>query len=60
MIFGCEALAVIRADTLGKYFLDPQKDELNIKDVIKFIKSANLTNRSIPEGHLTNLNPPTI
>ena len=60
MIFGCDALAVTRADTLGKYFLDPHKDTLIISDVIKFIKSADLTNRSIPEGHLTNLNPPTI
>ena len=60
MIFGCDALAVTRADTLGKYFLDPRKDKLNINDVIQFIKTADLTNRLIPEGHLTNLNPPTI
>ena len=60
MIFQCDALAVKRADTLGKYFLDPKKDRLNLQDVLEFIKSADLTNHSIPDGHLTNLNPPTI
>ena len=60
MIFGCDALAVTRADTLGKYFLDPRKDKLNINDVIQFIKTADLTNRLIPEGHLTTLNSPAI
>ena len=60
MIFGCDALATLRAETLGKYFLDPKIDKLDIHKVIQFIKSADLANRSIPEGHLTNLNPPPI
>ena len=60
MIFHCDALAVKRADTLGKYFLDPKKDKLDIHNVIGFIKSADLTSHPIPEGHLTNLNPPSI
>ena len=60
MIFHCDALAVKRADTLGKYFLDPKKDKLDIRNVIEFIKSADLTSHPIPEGHLTNLNPPSI
>ena len=29
-------------------------------NIIEFIKSADLTNHPIPEGHLINLNPPTI
>ena len=60
MIFNCDALAVKRADTLGKYFLDPKKDKLNLHAVIEFIKSADLTSLPIPEGHLTNLDPPLI
>ena len=60
MIFRCDALAVKRADTLGKYFLNPKKDKLNLHDVLDFVKSADLTNYPIPDGHLTNLNPPTI
>ena len=60
MIFDCDALAVKRADTLGKYFIDPKTDQLDIIDVIEFLKSADLENKSIPEGHLTNLNPPLI
>ena len=60
MLFSCYALAVKRADTLGNYFLDPNKDQLNLNAVISFIKSADLMNHPIPEGHLTNLNPPTI
>ena len=60
MIFHCDALAVKRADTLGKYFLDPKKDELNLCEVLEFIKSADLTSQPIPEGHLTNLKPPSI
>ena len=60
MLFSCDALAIKRADTLGKYFLDPHKDPLKLDDVISFIKSADLTNHPIPEGHLTNLNPPSI
>ena len=59
MLFGCDALAKLRAETLGKYFLDPKVDTLDIHEVITFLKSADLENRSIPEGHLTNLNPPT-
>ena len=60
MLFNCDALAVTRADTLGTYFLNPTKDKLNLKKVISFIKAADLSNYHIPEGHLTNLNPPTI
>ena len=60
MLFGCDALAVKRADTLGKYFIDSENDSLEIQDVIKFLKAADLTNKPIPEGHLTNLNPPSI
>ena len=60
MIFECDALAVKRADTLGKYFIDPERDQLDILDVIQFLKSAGLENKSIPEGHLTNLIPPCI
>ena len=60
MLFSCDALAVKRADTLGKYFLDPNKDQQKLDDVISFIKSADLSNHPIPEGHLTNLNAPTI
>ena len=60
MIFHCDALAVKRADMIGKYFLDPKKDKLDIHKVIEFIKSADLTSHPIPEGHLTNLNPPCI
>ena len=60
MLFECDALAVKRADTLGKYFIDPERDQLDILDVIAFLKSADLANKPIPEGHLTNLNPPTI
>ena len=60
MIFNCDALATKRADTLGKYFLDPKKDKLDLNEVIHFLKSADLTSIPIPEGHLTNLNPPSI
>ena len=60
MIFGCDALAKSRADTLGKYFIDPRIDKLDIHDVIKFIKAVDLPSKSIPEGHLTDLNPPTL
>ena len=60
MLFECDALAVKRAETLGMYFVDPAKDSLVITEVIEFIKTADLTNRIIPEGHLTNLNPPLI
>ena len=60
MIFECDALAVKRADTLGNYFIDPDRDQLNIHEVMLFLKSADLVNKSIPEGHLTNLNPPPI
>ena len=60
MIFECDALAVKRADTLGNYFIDPDRDQLNIHKVMLFLKSADLVNKSIPEGHLTNLNPPPI
>ena len=35
-------------------------DTLDIIDVIQFLKAADLENKSIPEGHLTNLNPPCI
>ena len=60
MLFTCDALAMKRASTLGSHFIDPNKDQLQIQDVIAFIKLADLTNHPIPEGHLTNLNPPTI
>ena len=60
MIFKCDALAVKRADTLGAYFIDHTKDRLNLQDIISFIKSADLTNYPIPDGHLTNLNPPPL
>ena len=60
MIFNCDALAVKRADTLGKDFLNPKKERLNLQDVLEFIKSADVTNHPITGGHLTNLNPPTI
>ena len=60
MIFRCDALAMKRAATLGTYFLDPNKDQLNLHDVVEFIKTADLENHPIPEGHLTNLNPPSI
>ena len=60
MVFDCDALAVKRADTLGKYFIDPKVDQLDILDVIEFLKSADLENKSIPEDHLTNLNPPNL
>ena len=60
MIFRCDALAMKRAATLGTYFLDPDKDQLNLHDVVEFIKTADLENHPIPEGHLTNLNPTLI
>ena len=60
MLFRCDALAVKRADILGKCFIDPANDSLDINEVIEFIKAADLTNKPIPEGHLTNLNPPCI
>ena len=60
MIFECDALAVKRADTLGTYFIDPNRDCLDITDVLRFLKSADLENKPIPEGHLTDLNPPLI
>ena len=60
MIFNCDALAEKRADSLGKYFLNPKKDTLNLTEVITFLKTADLTNHPIPDGHLTNLNPPSI
>ena len=60
MIFHCDALATKRADNLGKYFLDPNKDKVDLKEVISFIKLADLKSRPISKGHLTNLNPPSI
>ena len=60
MIYECDALAVKRADTLGKYFIDPNSDQLDILNIIQFLKSADLTNKTTPEGHLTDLNPPLI
>ena len=60
MIYNCDALAKKRAATLGAYFLDPKTDCLEIQDVIEFLKAADLTNHPIPEGHLTDLNPPLI
>ena len=60
VIFNCNAHAVKRADMLGKYFLNPKKDKLDLQKVLELIKSAVLTDHPTPEGHLTNLNPPTM
>ena len=67
MLFKCDALAVTnralavtRANTLGVYFLNFVKDRLNLEEVITFLKTADLAYQQISEGHLTNLNPPTI